>query len=430
MSGMNLKSKIDDARAAIATNGLVRLVARWIFPVCQPPIARGCVEIEHGKFVSVGATNGKPADAHTIDFGNVALLPGLVNTHAHLEFSDLTQPIEPPQPFTRWIGHLMNYRRTRTRSVVELVADGLAECALTGTAVVGEIATSNVITHSDKMRETTSILNVPNNIAAMVAFRECIAPVPEWIDEQLTIAAEHLRSCRQLQTTGFPVIGGLSPHAPYTVLPELFSGLIELAATEHAPLAVHLAETRAELEYLHDGTGEFRGMLERLGLWRDDLHLTGRRPVDWLRQLARLPHALAVHGNYLDPEEIEFLAKNPNVAVVYCPRTHHFFGHTPHPWRELLARGASVAIGTDGRSSNPDYSLWSELRLLDEISSGDMRPTLLELGTIRGARALGIDEWSGELAIGKAATFCLVPLPERGGTDGWSLLFDGMAAVG
>ena len=223
--------------------------------------------------------------------------------------------------------------------------------------------------------------------------------------------------------SGVAVTGALSPHAPYTVLPELFERLVALAVEHRAPLCLHLAETQAELELLRDGTGELRDMLDRFGVWRADLHPRGRRPLDFLQQMAGLDHALIAHGNYLDADERAFLAQQPNIATVYCPRTHHFFGHSAHPWLELLAAGASVALGTDGRSSNPDYSLWSEVRWLDELTHGTQRPLLLELATIRGARALGLAESFGDLAIGKFADLCVIELPESAGSDPWSALF-------
>lgn len=389
-----------------------RWQARWVFPVCCPPIENGFIEIEDGCITAVGACDGKATDARTVDLGNVALLPGLVNAHAHLEFSDLTAPIEPPQPFTEWIGNLMAYRRGRQMPVRQLVADGWAECLRTGTRTVGEIMTTD-----------DPLLDVLPSDGQFVAFRECIAPVPERIAGQVELAIEHLRRCRAARESGRSIIGGISPHAPYTVLPDLLEQLIGLARSESAPLAMHLAETPAELEYLQHQTGHFRQMLERLGLWRDELHPAGRRPLDFLRRLATLPRSLAVHGNYLADDEVQFLADHPQVAIVYCPRTHRFFGHGPHRWRELLERGASVTVGTDGRSSNPDYSLWGELRLLDQLTAGRLRPTILELGTIRGARALGLEQSTGDMSIGKRADLCCIALPQRDDRDPWRLLF-------
>lgn len=388
-----------------------KLTARWVFPVCRPPIENGLIEISDGRIAGVGP-RGASIDSDTIDLGNAAILPGLINCHAHLEFSDLAQPIEPPQPFAQWIGSLMAYRRARTQSLSELIRDGLTEVAETGTTVVGEIATGDW---------SASLLG--ENAPHVVAFRECLAPVPERVAAQVEIARRHLAECAAARASGVAVTGALSPHAPYTVLPELFEQLVALAAQHRAPLCLHLAETRAELELMRDGTGELRDMLDRFGVWRADLHPRGRRPLDFLQQMSGLDHALIAHGNYLAAEERAFLVRQPNIATVYCPRTHRFFGHAAHPWLDLIAGGASVALGTDGRSSNPDYSLWSEVRCLDELTHGSQRPMLLELATIRGARALGLDETTGDLTLGKSADLCVIELPDEAGSDPWPALF-------
>jgi cytosine/adenosine deaminase-related metal-dependent hydrolase len=220
---------------------------------------------------------------------------------------------------------------------------------------------------------------------------------------------------------------GLSPHAPYSVHPELFARLIDLAKAHSAPVAMHLAETRAELELLAQGRGEFVEMLTAFGVWRDGLIPRGSRPMDYLKRLAEVARALVVHGNYLDEDELEFVAIHPQMTVVYCPRTHAFFGHAPHPWRRLLDRGASVALGTDSRASNPDLSLWNELTFLREEFPDAAPRVLLELGTIRGARALGLDGEFGTIAPGKSARLATVALPNAM-SDPWNALFAGRIA--
>ena len=216
---------------------------------------------------------------------------------------------------------------------------------------------------------------------------------------------------------------GLSPHAPYSVSMDLFQSLAEIAVRERVPLCLHLAETPAELEILESGTGEFVEMLAAFGLWREDLIPCGTRPIDFLRGLADVETALVAHGNYFADDEIRWLGEHPNVSTVFCPRTHHFFGHPAHPWLKLIEAGASVSIGTDGRSSNPDYSLWNELRFLDERTNGFRRQLLLELGTIQGAAALGRQVETGTITVGKRADFSVISLPENDCTDPWSLLF-------
>jgi cytosine/adenosine deaminase-related metal-dependent hydrolase len=393
-----------------------RLLARWIFPVDQPPIERGIVEIVDGIVSAVESLTGQP-DSETIDLGNVAIIPGLVNAHAHLEFSSLDSPIEPALPFTDWIGRLLVHRRERTGSLTEYIAAGVREAGQSGSTLIGDIVTGD-----------WSPDCVPNGGPPIVAFRELIGLLPEQLIPQLNLAKQHIADCRAVNRAGqsgpFPAI---SPHAPYSVCPDLFHRLVELAKAENVPLCIHLAETQAELELLKSGTGEFFDMLTRFDLWRDGTIPKGSRPMDYLKPLAELPNALIAHGNYLADDEVEFLAAHPNVATVFCPRTHAFFGHVDHPWERLLDAGASVCIGTDGRSSNPDYSLWSELLFLAERSSASRFRQILEAGTRSGVRAFGRENDAGTITVGKRADLTLISLDESPATDPWLALFSGNA---
>ncbi len=391
---------------------MTRLLARWIFPVDQPPIERGIVEFVDGIISTVEPLNVQP-DSETVDLGNTAIIPGLVNAHAHLEFSSLGSPIEPALPFTGWIGRLLAHRRERTGSIDQFIRGGVHQAAVSGTSLVGDIVTGD-----------WSPGSVPEDRLSVVAFRELIGLLPNQMAPQLELAKQHIADCRAADESGHgSLLPAISPHAPYSVCPDLFHGLVDLARTEEVPLCIHLAETQAELELLKSGTGEFFDMLTRFDLWRDGTIRKGARPMDYLQPLASLPHALIAHGNYLADDEIDFLAAHPNIATVFCPRTHAFFGHVDHPWKRLLDAGATVCIGTDGRSSNPDYSLWSELQFLAQHSSNKRLPQILDAGTRQGAGALGQENETGTIATGKRADLTLISLDESTTTDPWAALF-------
>jgi cytosine/adenosine deaminase-related metal-dependent hydrolase len=131
-----------------------------------------------------------------------------------------------------------------------------------------------------------------------------------------------------------------------------------------------------------------------------------------------------VHGNYLDDEEIEFLARQQRMAVVYCPRTHAWFDHARYPLEKLLAADAIVALGTDSRASSPDLSLLAEMRHVARTFPTLDRATILELGTLGGARALGLDSKIGTLEPGKRANLAAIALPDAAAADPHELLLD------
>lgn len=380
--------------------------ARWIFPVAGPPVSGGAVEVGAGGRV-IAVHREAPPGTH--DLGDVALIPGLVNAHTHLEFSDLTEPLQPAQPFTDWLTALLAYRRSRGNAERAITA-GLAESRRSGTIAVGDIDT----------RGTPTQYSVAGSVQ-VVAFRELLGLDAATVALQLGTGAEFLDHPRGREAP--EVLPGLSPHAPYSVHPRLLEGAISLAGRSRSPVTIHLAETRAELECLASGTGELVDLLKEAGIWQGSLYPSGTRPLDFLRRLEALPRVVIAHGNYLADDELEFLARRPNFAVAYCPRTHAFFGHANHPWRRLLKGGAVLAIGTDGRCSNPDLSIWHELQFLRSHFPDAAAAELLRMGTINGAIALGLESRLGTIEPGKSPGLAVIRLGSVGAADPYEELF-------
>ena len=293
-----------------------------------------------------------------LDLGNVALLPGLINAHTHLEFSDLPSPLGTVgNRLPAWIRQVMAHRHAANRQPASpapaIRVRPVWPSALAAVRrAVGEIATRSVVQRSGKHRFAVR--------PTSTVFWEVIGLRPEQLAERLAAAEAHLHRAWPASACASP---GLSPHAPYSVHPDLLDRVLRLATAANVPVAMHLAESREELELLAAGSGPFRELLIELGVWSPDVFRGGRRPLDYLRRLAQAPRALAIHGNYLDGEEIEFLAANRSkMSVVFCPRTHAFFAHEGYPLAAMLARGVNVALGTDSRASNPDLSLLAEMR--------------------------------------------------------------------
>jgi cytosine/adenosine deaminase-related metal-dependent hydrolase len=367
--------------------------ARWVFPVDRPPIECGEVAIAGGRIVDVRPV--EHVSVLTDAESQTALIPGLVNAHTHLEFTLLSSPLPAETTFAEWIRLIVAHRRARGDYPVEALRTGLRESAAAGVTTIAEIATAGW---------TYGPFNA--DAPRTVAFREAIALNPDMLGVIADAVAGHVEQLR-----GHPsVIAGISPHAPYSVHPELFRTLVKQAQESRAPLAVHLAETHDELELLANGTGPLVELFSESGFWRPDAIPRGSRPMDYLRMIAGLPQALVIHGNYLEADEHEFLAGKSNLTVVYCPRTHAHFRHEPHPWRDLMSRGVRVALGTDSRASNPDLSLWKEMQFLRERFPQVAPAELLAMGTQAGADSLGLDRQTGTLCAGKSADVAVVRL--------------------
>jgi aminodeoxyfutalosine deaminase len=376
----------------------VALRARWVVPVDRPPMDGGIVTISRGRILAVGEnTSNRPVR----DLGNVALLPGLVNAHTHLEFSLLRQPVgRPAIALPDWIRLVIDFRRQFTvanQGPPRLA--GLAESHRSGVAVLGEIATA-------AWPSELPTLPMPD----VVVFQELLGLSASRIGPLTEAARRHVAG-------GVPahpqLRWGLSPHAPYTVHPLLLRQACQISAEAQVPLAMHLAESREELQLLAEHKGPLVELLSSLGAWHPDELPRGQKPLDYLRQLATAHRSLVVHGNYLANDEIAFLgAHRHSMSLVYCPRTHAYFGHEPYPLAQMLSAGVRVAVGTDSRASNLDLNLLADLRHIARHHPAVSPDTILQMGTLSGAEALGVADQFGSITPGKQALLITISLEE------------------
>ncbi len=376
---------------------------RHVLPLAGPPVDGGWVRIIDGRINACGS--GRPA-GRVLDLDDCIVLPGLVNAHTHLEFSDLPRPLDPAGGLVRWIERIVALRRGRdarpdaaARRDAAIRA-GLAESAAAGVTAIGEIATAlppAVVPPGPRCRVFWETLGLSGAAVA-------------------TSGRRLVRDLDALARRG--LVAGVSPHAPYSVSATLGRAALAEARRRRLPVAMHLAESREEAALLADGHGPFRDLLEQLGAWPED-----RGPVllparEWISRLARAGRGLVVHGTHLDDDEAALarLARHRDrLAVVVCPRTSHALAGRLPPVRAFRAAGIRVAIGTDSRASAPDLSVLAECRTL--VDAGLVSPIeSLAMATRDAAWALGFEARCGLLAAGRPADL-VVLRPAATGID-------------
>jgi cytosine/adenosine deaminase-related metal-dependent hydrolase len=362
---------------------ILAVTARWVFSAAGPPLRSGVLVVNNGRIVAVEPTGSRKPDH---DFGNAAILPGLVNAHTHLDLTGMYGLAPPGPDFVGWLREVISHRRQQTpEQIGEDIREGITKSLHAGTTLIGDISGDGL---SWPLLAKTPLRSV--------VFREMLGLTKERAERSWQAAQQWLGESLATPTCR----PGLSPHAPYSAR----VSLIKAAAGVGLPFAVHLAETQAERELLVDHAGPFVSFLQELGVW-DPLGLA-KSPEHVIRLAVGNGPTLFVHANYLAATA----AIPPNGSVVFCPRTHHAFGHPLHPVADLLARGVRVALGTDGLSSNPDLSILNEMRFLHSDRPDLGGETILKMATLWGAEALGWADECGSLEPDKSADFVVVPL--------------------
>ncbi len=361
--------------------------ARWVFPDDGAPVENGVIVIADGCLRSINDV----ATPDTRNLGHVAVIPGLINAHTHLEFSSLRNPVGKGEPFADWIRAVIRQRTDLLEIVDRSVAAGIEELAACGTRHVGEIATAAI-----------PPVDLSTTANGGTRFLELIATSDESAATALVGARDYLSS----ESSPEQWRKGLSPHAPYTTSLDLIERAVDLANEFNVPLAMHLAESEEELGLLRGHDGPLRELLDGRGVWNPNAFPKGSRPLDYLQLLSQARRCLIIHGNYLDDEELQFLGKHRDtMTLVYCPRTHAFFGHKCYPLQRALDAGANLALGTDSRASNPDLSIFEELKYAARTFP-DTEPRLL-LAAATNAQAMGLDRG---MTIGHRANYSMIQL--------------------
>jgi len=368
--------------------------AAWVLPVASPPIGGGVVTVDRDTIVSVGAYRGGPVD----DLGNVAVLPGLVNAHTHLELSWMRGQVAPNASMPAWAASLMALRRSVSHEPPQPIADAIADARRCGTCLVGDV--TNTFATFEPLRES--------GLSAAL-FRELLgfkAP-----DPQAVVRAA------QDQIAALPPVpwlrASIVPHAPYSVSPALMQAIAH--ASPGRPLSVHLGESIQEIEFLRDGSGEWRALLESLGVWNPAWTPPGRGPVDYLDELGLVDaRLLAVHGVHVTDAELARL-RAAGATLVTCPRSNRWTGAGEPPIDRFFASGVRVAVGTDSLASVEDLNLFAELVEVRRLAPRVPAARILESATLIGAGALGFDRELGSLEPGKRAQLLAVRLPSNCG---------------
>ncbi len=390
--------------------------ARWLLPIAQLPLADGWIEVTGGAIQRLG-TGAPPGPSRQL--GNVAILPGLVNAHTHLELSWMAGLVPPAPAMHTWIRAMMRLRRTAApgqEAVIDAAEQAARTAAETGTVLVGDISNT---------------LITPTVLASArlggVVFHELIGfatPDPAAV---VTQARARVRDAKAaVADAPLPIDVTVAAHAPYSVSPALFHEIVARHTT--GPLSIHLAESPEEVDFLRSGRGPMRAMLEDFGAWSASWTVPDCDPVEYLHRLGYLqPGMLAVHGVHLRDEALGRLRK-AEATLVTCPRSNLWVGAGMPRIAHFYAAGVPVAIGTDSLASAPSLNMFDELAELRRLAPDVTAASLLESATRVGAEALGFGRSHGTLAAGKHAALIAVDIPP-GVTDVEEYLVSGVPAA-
>lgn len=369
--------------------------ASWIVPGGAEELIHenSCLVVSEGKIREILESSVVPSRYQAdeeMHLTGYALMAGLVNTHGHAAMS-LFRGIADDLSLHTWLeDHIwpMEAKWVSEEFVYQGTQLAIAEMISSGTTCFADMyffpdASARAATEAGiRVQLAAPVIDFPNpwSIDADDAIQKTTVLHDEWRNSELVSTA-------------------FGPHAPYSVTDETLKKIVMLAELLNIPIHMHVHETAFEVS--------------------EALRTQGKRPITRLAELGMLsPRFISVHATQLTDDEIRLLSDS-GVSIAHCPESNMKLASGFCPVDKLIRAGVNVSLGTDGAASNNDLDMFSEMRtaaILAKACSGDARALpaykALQMATINGAKALGLDHLTGTLEAGKRADVIAVKLDE------------------
>lgn len=388
------------------------LSAKYVFPIVGEPISGGAVLVQDGRIADIGDMNAlihRYPQEEVTDFGMAALMPGFVDVHTRLEKSVL-RGLVADQPYAKWILSVIE-KSTRLE-----LADWYDSAIVGGLdALASGITTIGDITSTGAALKASLALGMRS-----VIYREVGAMDKMRIDYAIHSARKDIEKWRHMAEGSRSRIG-IAPAAVYAIHPQIFGRVAELATAEDLPVAIRLASSLEEYNFVMYGSSMFavdnmdvetRGYVE-IPPWLPFGVTPVRYALNW--GAFDTDNVMVVNPVYVDEDDIKKMVEK-DVAIATCPRANAQLGMGVAPLSEFMQAGMRIGLGTDSPAATESTDMLSEMRtgLLLHRARDTRRfldaATLLELATIGGARALKMEDEIGSLEIGKQADIIAIDL--------------------
>jgi cytosine/adenosine deaminase-related metal-dependent hydrolase len=365
------------------------LSASTVYPVVTPPLINGVLALEEDGTVHSILTEDEARNRgiENIQFFPGALIPGLINTHCHLELSHLFKLIPEHTGLQGFVQQVIKHRGTAENRVMEAMKLADEEMYRNGIVAVGDI--SNLLVSKAVKAESKLYYHT---------FVEIMGFDPEQ-------ASAIMQRALAMKADFAPLKASVNPHAPYSVSRELFAEICRYSMEHENLISMHSQETRDENLFFEQKKGAFLKLYAFLGLDISFFKATGKSSLQSV--LPQLPpgKALLVHNTVTNEADLEFAkSMHPDLFWCLCPNANLYIEDRLPQLQLLQKAGVKITLGTDSLASNHQLSILAEMKTLQDAfeepssggpSSGLQFPDLLKWATLNGAEFLGIERTYG-----------------------------------
>ncbi|ADG92417.1 amidohydrolase [Arcobacter nitrofigilis DSM 7299] len=347
-------------------------------------------------FGEIESLKAKYKDLEVEDLGvNTVLMPGLINSHIHLEFSSNSTSLSYGN-FMSWLNSvIINREALIEKSSTTLINTKLNEMLKGGTTTIGAISSYGF--------EIEACTKTPINT---VLFSEVIGSKADMIDTLFTDFKARLESAKKSASKSF--IPAIAIHSPYSVHPFLVRESLRLAKEENLNVSAHFLESIEEFDWLHKDEGKFLEFFKNfLGQEK-----SATKPMEFLQQFSGIKNLSFTHCVEASDNDLEKI-KELGAVINHCPTSNRVLNNKRLEIEKL--KDITYAIGTDGLSSNNSLQMFDELRnalmIHTNLNINELSVDLIKAATLNGAKALGLNK--GRIKQGCDADIIVCKLPDE-----------------
>lgn len=361
-----------------------KIQADLVHPIVGDPIINGIVVIDDaGTILEIGKES--QFQRNNIETFKGALIPGLINTHCHLELSHLKGLIPTGTTLIPFITAIVKQRNTNENKILSAIAAAEKEMIKNGIVAVGDIS------------------NTSDTIAVKAGSKLFFHSFIEVFDLLVEKNADAAMAQYQAVYNQMPGKKSIVPHAPYSVSPKLMQKIGSFAQQANITISLHNQETSPELELFRSKSGDFIKFYESFGINLDNFKPKQPSSLSYALEYLHPNHrTLFVHNTLTTASDIKEAHKwSDKLYWATCPNANLYIENRLPDYKIFVEENAKMTIGTDSLASNWSLSILEEMKTIMKYQSGMAFEELLKWATINGAQALGFDDRLGSFEVGK-----------------------------
>lgn len=367
--------------------------ANFIYPITSAPIKNGVLGLDKEGTINAVLTPDQAKDISNVRHYEGVIIPGLINTHCHLELSHLKNKIEEKTGLIGFVKQILALRQQPEKEVIAAMQNADEEMYNNGIVAVGDI--SNLLI-SKSVKQNSQIYY--HTFVEVFGFNKSSEP----------IIAQGLR----LKNDFEPLRASIVPHAPYSVSTELFKEIQNVTRGDDI-LSIHNQETEGENELFKTGKGTFAEFFNDIGIAQSEAHNSGKNAIQYhLPKMSKYVNTLLVHNTFSSKADVKFAQhEHQKLFWCLCPVANFYIENNLPDVRMLKEEKLKITLGTDSLASNHQLNILTEMQVLQDEKQISFNESI-KWATLNGAEFLGIANQYGSLAVGKKPGIVLIELNE------------------